>query len=190
MQAKSRLALVAPTGKKRAVTRGRRPNAAYRKREHLTETEIEKLIAAAKGNRYGHRDATMILVAFRHGLRASEICELTWDAIDFRAATMHVTRKKHGQPATIRFAVMNCGRCESCRRSRSLSRRCRKGHKVGPGLPRSQGGIGQLVAGGVADHVRMNPEGQAGLLAGPLHHPIEAVPGERGTTTFGCEHER
>jgi type 1 fimbriae regulatory protein FimB/type 1 fimbriae regulatory protein FimE len=100
MLAKSHLALVAPTGKKRAVTRGRRPNAAYRKREHLTETEIEKLIVAAKTNRYGHRDATMILVAFRHGLRASEICELTWDAIDFHAATMHVTRKKQGQPAT------------------------------------------------------------------------------------------
>ena len=100
MQAKSHLALVAPTGKKRAVTRGRRPNAAYRKREHLTEIEIEKLIEAAKRNRYGHRDATMILVAFRHGLRASEICELTWDAIDFHAATMHVTRKKQGQPAT------------------------------------------------------------------------------------------
>jgi type 1 fimbriae regulatory protein FimB/type 1 fimbriae regulatory protein FimE len=100
MQAKSHLALVAPTGKKRAVSRGRRPNAAYRKREHLTETEIEKLIEAAKSNRYGHRDATMILVAFRHGLRASEICELTWDAIDFHAATMRVTRKKHGQPAT------------------------------------------------------------------------------------------
>ena len=41
MQAKSHLALVAPTGKKRAVAPGRRPNAAYRKREHLTETEIE-----------------------------------------------------------------------------------------------------------------------------------------------------
>jgi type 1 fimbriae regulatory protein FimB/type 1 fimbriae regulatory protein FimE len=100
MQAKSHLALVAPTGKKRAVTRGRRPNTAYRKREHLTETEIERLIDAAKSNRYGHRDATMILVAFRHGLRASEICELTWDAIDFHAATMHVTRKKQGKPAT------------------------------------------------------------------------------------------
>jgi len=37
---------------------------------------IEKLIEAARGNRYGHRDATMILVAYRHGLRASEICEL------------------------------------------------------------------------------------------------------------------
>ena len=78
----------------------RRPNAAYRKREHLTETEIEKLIEAAKGNRYGHRDATKILVAYGHGLRASEICELTWDAIDFHAATIHITRKKHGQPAT------------------------------------------------------------------------------------------
>ena len=42
----------------------------------------------------------MILVAYRHGLRASEICDLSWDAIDFNAATMHVTRKKHGQPAT------------------------------------------------------------------------------------------
>ena len=100
MQAKSHLALVAPTGKKRAVARGRRPNAAYRKREHLTETEIEKLIDTAKANRYGHRDATMILVAYRHGLRASEICELTWDTIDFHAATVYVTRKKHGQPTT------------------------------------------------------------------------------------------
>jgi type 1 fimbriae regulatory protein FimB/type 1 fimbriae regulatory protein FimE len=36
--------------------------------EHLTEAEVERLIAAAKGNRHGHRDATMILVAYRHGL--------------------------------------------------------------------------------------------------------------------------
>jgi integrase len=100
MQAKSHLALVGPTGKKRAVAPGRRPNSVYRKRDHLTETEIEKLIEAAKGNRHGHRDATMILVAYRHGLRASEICDLTWDAIDFNAGTIHVTRKKRGLPAT------------------------------------------------------------------------------------------
>ena len=61
MLAKSRLALVGPDGEKRAVTPGRRPNADYRKREHLTETEIEKLIEAAKTNRHGHRDLTMIL---------------------------------------------------------------------------------------------------------------------------------
>ena len=94
MRAKSHLALVAPSGKKRAVASGRRPNADYRKREHLTETEIEKLIEAAKGNRYGHRDATMVLVAYRHGLRASEICELTWDAIDFNA-----NNARHAQEA-------------------------------------------------------------------------------------------
>jgi len=54
----------------------RRPNADIRPREHLTEREVEKLIAAVTGNRWGQRDATMILTAFRHGLRASELCEL------------------------------------------------------------------------------------------------------------------
>ena len=54
----------------------RKPNAELRTREHLTEREVEKLIEAAKGNRYGHRDATMILVAYRHGLRASELVDL------------------------------------------------------------------------------------------------------------------
>jgi integrase len=77
-------------GEKRADTAGRRPNADYRTREHLTETEIEKLIEAAKTNRHGHRDSTMVLVAYRHGLRASELCELSWDDIDLRAAAMHV----------------------------------------------------------------------------------------------------
>lgn len=51
----------------------RRPNAELRTREHLTEREVEKLIkAATKSNRWGHRDSTMVLLAYRHGLRASE----------------------------------------------------------------------------------------------------------------------
>src|SRR5262245_7345775 len=58
------------------------------------------VIEAARTNRYGSRDATMILVAYRHGLRTSELCELTWDAIDFRAATIHISRKKNGQSTT------------------------------------------------------------------------------------------
>ena len=41
----------------------RRPNHELRTRERLTEREVEKLIEAAKGNRWGHRDATMILIA-------------------------------------------------------------------------------------------------------------------------------
>ena len=62
MRAKPNLRLVKP-GKKRAVAPLRRPNRLFRSREHLTETEVEKLIEATKDNRYGHRDATMILVA-------------------------------------------------------------------------------------------------------------------------------
>ena len=76
------------------------PNRELRRREHLTETEVEKLIAAAKDNRYGHRDATMLLVAYRHGLRASELCDLEWSQIDFASATLHVRRAKNGKPAT------------------------------------------------------------------------------------------
>ncbi|MGH6672190.1 MAG: tyrosine-type recombinase/integrase [Xanthobacteraceae bacterium] len=100
MQAKSHLALVMPNGEKRAVAPGRLPNAEYRKREHLTESEVGKLIEAAKSNRHGHRDSTMILVAYRHGLRASEVCDLRWDDINFHAATLNVTRKKNGTPTT------------------------------------------------------------------------------------------
>jgi integrase len=56
----------------------RRPNSEYRKREHLTPAEVAKLIEAAKRNRHGQRDATMILVAYRHGFRASEVCDLVY----------------------------------------------------------------------------------------------------------------
>jgi type 1 fimbriae regulatory protein FimB/type 1 fimbriae regulatory protein FimE len=57
----------------------RAKNSDLRTREYLTEHEIEALMAAARQNRHGHRDATMILVAFRHGLRASEAVDLRWD---------------------------------------------------------------------------------------------------------------
>ena len=75
-------------------------NSEYRSREHLTPSEVEQLIEAAKTNRYGHRDATMLLVAFRHGLRASELCSLEWSQVDFTGATLHVRRVKNGKPAT------------------------------------------------------------------------------------------
>jgi type 1 fimbriae regulatory protein FimB/type 1 fimbriae regulatory protein FimE len=49
------------------------------KRRYLTEREVEKLMdTARKLSRYAHRDATMILVTYRHGLRASEVCDLQW----------------------------------------------------------------------------------------------------------------
>ena len=70
----------------------RRPNAELRTREYLTEQEVEALIEAAGTNRHGHRDATMILVAYRHGLRVSELTDLRWEQIDFRKAVLHVRR--------------------------------------------------------------------------------------------------
>jgi integrase len=94
--AKAHLKLVTPATVKRTVTPKRLPNGKLRTREYLTEAEVERLMAAAKGNRYGHRDATMALVAYRHGLRASELVDLRWEQVDFRTASLHVRRVKQG----------------------------------------------------------------------------------------------
>src|ERR1700722_362052 len=93
--AASHLKLVAPNSDKRTTPK-RGTNASYRTREHLVAGEIERLLDATQCL----RDRGMILVAFRHGLRASELCDLRWDQIDFAAATMHVRRLKHGTEAT------------------------------------------------------------------------------------------
>ena len=98
--AKPRLKLVTPATVKRTVAPGRSPNRDLRTREYLTEGEVEDLMAAAKGNRWGHRDATMVLVAFRHGLRAAELVDLRWEQVDFKTATLHVQRVKKGTPST------------------------------------------------------------------------------------------
>src|SRR5262245_23997949 len=70
------------------------------KRRYLTQREIERLMdCARKYGRYGHRDATMILVAYRHGLRASEVCELQWQQIELSEGRLHVHRVKNGIPS-------------------------------------------------------------------------------------------
>jgi integrase len=96
--AKPHLALVSPTAENRTVTPLRRPNAELRTREHLTADEVEALMTAAEGNRYGHRDATMILMAYRDGPRAAELVDLRWSRVDFAMATQHVRRVKEGTP--------------------------------------------------------------------------------------------
>ena len=95
-----RLKLVSPTKEIRTVMPLRRPNAELRPREHLTEREVDKLIEAARGNRWGQRDATIILIAFRHGLRASELCSLQWSDVEFESATLHLRRAKGGMTST------------------------------------------------------------------------------------------
>jgi integrase len=97
---KPRQRLVAPTTENRTVTPRRPKNGAVRTREHLTIDEVERLIEAANSNRYGHRDALMVLLAFRHGLRAAEVCDLRWEQVDFKTASLHVRRLKNGTPST------------------------------------------------------------------------------------------
>ena len=78
----------------------RKPNSEYRTREHLLEREVEALIKAAKGNRHGLRDSTIILMMWRHGLRVSELCSLQWTDVDFEDATLNVRRAKGGEHGT------------------------------------------------------------------------------------------
>jgi type 1 fimbriae regulatory protein FimE len=75
----------------------RLPNSAYRVREYLTEKEVDRLIEAAKRRgRNGARDACAILLAYRHGLRAAELCSLRWAQVDLRNGRLHVNRAKGG----------------------------------------------------------------------------------------------
>ena len=70
-----------------------------RTREYLTGAEVEIMAAARKSSRYGHRDATMILIAYRHSLRASEVCDLQWHQVELNAGRLHVRRSKRGTPS-------------------------------------------------------------------------------------------
>jgi type 1 fimbriae regulatory protein FimB/type 1 fimbriae regulatory protein FimE len=68
-----------------------------RSREYLTPTEIENIIKAARSvGRHGNRDATMILIAYRHGLRVSELVALRWQQVDLKMGLLQVHRRKNG----------------------------------------------------------------------------------------------
>ena len=90
-----------PTIEKRTMTPRRPTNAAVRPREYLTAEEIKHLmkVARSRPGGYGHRDATMILIAYRHGLRVSELVAMRWDMLDLKRGTFHVIRRKNGRPS-------------------------------------------------------------------------------------------
>ncbi|MGA7955313.1 MAG: tyrosine-type recombinase/integrase [Gloeobacterales cyanobacterium] len=89
-----------PTIKSGTVPPQSIPYSQKRPREYLTSHEVDELMAIAqKRGRYGHRDATMILMAYRHGLRVSELCALRWDQVNLNNGLLHVRRLKHGIPS-------------------------------------------------------------------------------------------
>lgn len=78
----------------------RPPNDQLRPREYLIPEEVDRLLAAAKKTvRHAHRNYTLILVAYRHGLRVGELIGLRWNQVDLQQAYLHVRRLKHGKPA-------------------------------------------------------------------------------------------
>jgi len=88
------------TNIKRNVPPGRPRNIDLREREYLLPAEVGRLVLeAGKVGRHKYRDRCMLLTAYRHGLRVSELVNLMWNQIDFRNAEMHVRRVKKGSPA-------------------------------------------------------------------------------------------
>jgi site-specific recombinase XerD len=113
-------------------------------REYLTEREVEKLMDAARGNRRGHRDVTAILIAYRHGLRASEVVALRWDDIELATGRLHVRRAKGGATSVHPIGA---------KESRALRRLRREATTASPyvfvserGAPLSVAGYQRMVA--------------------------------------------
>ena len=76
-------------------------NKDVRTREFLTPSEVQALTKAAGDiGRHCHRDKTLILIAYRHGLRVSELVSLRWEQIDLGKGLLHVVRRKNGTDST------------------------------------------------------------------------------------------
>jgi len=72
-------------------------NEERRPREHLSRAEVLILCKSAKRNRNGSRDAAAIWIAFNHGLRISELCDLRWSDIQWPERRIMVRRLKGSQ---------------------------------------------------------------------------------------------
>src|SRR6476646_6007761 len=84
---------------KPTVRGGRAKNADYRQREYLTEAELDRLLATAGNSRNPLRDRLLILMAFRHALRVSELVDIRWQQSALHSATVHIRRAKNGTPS-------------------------------------------------------------------------------------------
>ena len=116
--------------KRRNLPPIRQPNQATRTREHLTPDEVQRMMATARrvGGRWPTR-RLLLMMAYRHGLRASELIALRWDQFDLKAGTLHVARLKNGSPSTHPLRGPELGRCACGSANRAMprptcSRRC------------------------------------------------------------------
>ena len=102
-------------------------NSSVRTREYLTTAEIERLmVAATKSSRYGHRDATMILIGYRHGLRASELCDLQWSQVEL---TTGPATRPQGEERLAECPSDESRRTREIRRNDGAAATSREGHR-------------------------------------------------------------
>jgi type 1 fimbriae regulatory protein FimB len=73
-----------------------------RNREHLRPEEVQRLLATAKSKdnktRYSERDHCLLYMLVRHGLRATEACQLKVSDVDLLNKTIFIRRLKNGKP--------------------------------------------------------------------------------------------
>jgi site-specific recombinase XerD len=82
----------------------RETNLARRPREYLTPPEMETLLKAARTRgRYGHRDYTLLPLAYRHGFRVGEVVGLQWGHVHLDEGRLHVMRRKGGRDSVHRL---------------------------------------------------------------------------------------
>jgi integrase len=84
---------------KPTVRSGRAKNADYRQREYLTEGEIDSLLATAGNSRNAVRDRLLILMAFRHALRVSELVDIRWQQINLDTGPSTSAAPRTARPA-------------------------------------------------------------------------------------------
>ena len=95
----------------KVANRSRKENDKHRGRPNLLKSEIEAICKTIKdGSRYALRDELAVLMAYHHGLRASELTGLQWQHIDLKTRQLQVNRKKNGisnvHPITSKREIM------------------------------------------------------------------------------------
>ncbi len=106
------------------------PNAVVRTREYLTPDEVRALTSSAESvGRHPLRDSSSIQVAYRHGLRVSELIDLRWEQIDFPQRLLHIRRLKNRKPAShpLGKAERRTRRLQHRRPTRTYIRRYKSG---------------------------------------------------------------
>jgi site-specific recombinase XerD len=95
-----------------------------RLRHFLIHDEVRALLCAAKKNRRNAaRNYAMILLAYRHGLRASEVVDLRVCDIDFRTGTILCRRRKHSKSTIHPMKQDEIAALERVMRGRQLAAR-------------------------------------------------------------------